>query len=340
MINSFDAKEQHGIHEWKPSDKFHNFGDHLMLLLGEKIFEDNSWKSIQESQNCRFVLLGSFLCDWNLKGILEKGFKPVLVGSGYRGEILSGPLACQATYYGCRGRHTQDALASIGIDVNFIGDPAMLLPTIVPRPLIPSGKIIFMPHINDPARLSYTRSNIGFDEIIQPETKTTLELVRIIKTISTARFVLAGAMHAAIVAHAYGVPFAFFSTESGYVDCPPKWADWLSSISTPIVQPSFFPNITSGTEWYENIRNQLTQNNYMPILDAYANLGKLKKRVIFKAAIRDAIKAYRAISGKTVKAIGLQNPNSSVDINKSYNNRHHDKDNFENDCSKYNKNKI
>ncbi|MCC7275581.1 MAG: hypothetical protein IT561_23125, partial [Alphaproteobacteria bacterium] len=68
----------------------------------------------------------------------------------------------------------------------------------------------------------------GADNAISPLVGTPGALLAAIDAIRASRFVLAGAMHAAIVAMAYGVPFAFFA--DGHLDCPAKWTDLAESI--------------------------------------------------------------------------------------------------------------
>jgi len=57
----------------------------------------------------------------------------------------------------------------------------------------------------------------------------------------------------------------------------------------------------------------------MPILDAYANLGKLRKLIMLKAAILDSINAYENISSKNCRVQDAENSSASrgvVDANK------------------------
>jgi hypothetical protein len=62
-------------------------------------------------------------------------------------------------------------------------------------------------------------------------------------------------MHAAMVANAYGVPFAPFASE--YIDCPIKWFDWFAERGWG--EPIWVSDVTEGREWYRSIRDQ--ENN-------------------------------------------------------------------------------
>ena len=88
MFNSDTA-----IFEWMPDDGGHNFGDFLMQLIGKEIFLPEEWLRLQSDSGCKYVLLGSFICDYTLNLVAELNKHPVIVGCGYRGEVLSPRLA-------------------------------------------------------------------------------------------------------------------------------------------------------------------------------------------------------------------------------------------------------
>jgi polysaccharide pyruvyl transferase WcaK-like protein len=97
-------------------------------------------------------------------------------------------------------------------------------------------------------RNSYQYTQMGA-EVLQPTVAMgdSGSIEAMVREISGADFILAGAMHAAIVAHAYGVPFALFAYS--YVDCPPKWYDWADSVG--IKDVSYVSDIEAGKKWYE-----------------------------------------------------------------------------------------
>ena len=279
------------IHEWQPNARIHNFGDHLILLLGEKIYTKPSWRAVETDKKHAFILLGSCIHDYTISKLISEGLSPVMIGCGYRGEALSSAIVRMGQFFGCRGFNTHNALTNHGIRVSVVGDPAMILPLVLPKRHKQCGAKLFMPHVNDGLRTCYDASDVGCDFIIQPETHNLIDVEELITRISSARFVLAGAMHAAIVAHAYGVPFAFYAKPGGYIDCPPKWDDWLTSISAPFVKAEFFSNAEDGLRWYVENRTAFYRNPYLPILSAYSNIGKIKRYVLIRAMLHDTIKA-------------------------------------------------
>jgi hypothetical protein len=277
------------IFEWIPEEGKHNFGDHLMQLIGERIYTENEWSRIKRDENNKHVFIGSFIQDHNIRKALAECKRVHLVGCGYRGEPVSSEFGNRVSYIGCRGLHTAEKLAESGTVVPPIGDTAMVLPLLVGRGKSAQGETIFMPHINDENRRNYSPEKIGCNVIIQPTTQNTSDLIDLIKKISSSRFVLAGAMHAAIVAHAYGVPFAFYQEQGGYLDCPSKWTDWLSSVSKPVIEPCFVSNVRDGYVWWQSIQSQLFQNQFVPIVSAFSVLGRVRPDVKLNASVLDSI---------------------------------------------------
>lgn len=303
------------LYEWLPSDSEHNFGDHLMHLIGEKVFTANEWIRIKSDSKCKYVLLGSFISKYIIDDVVRTSNHLYLVGCGYRGDSIDLDRPDKVSFIGCRGPFTSNALKNFGFLVDPIGDPAMLLPIIVKRESKISGRSIFVPHINDTNRLKYKCDDVGCDEIIQPTTRNIDDLIRLVKQISSSTFVLAGAMHAAIVAHAYGVPFAFYkSNKDGFIDCPPKWADWLSSISYSNKLINFVDNSFEGYLWWQSVQAQLHYNKLMPIIKAFSKIGQVRSSIKKKASIVDSVGLRSTISLKNRNVL-----EDDVNLNFRYN---------------------
>lgn len=281
-----------GVVEWRPSNSSHNLGDHLAWLLGERIFSASAWSRMLAEQKKRYVLLGSFLCDYNIGYLLDRGYSPVLIGCGYRGEGLSPQKIGKSIIRGCRGLLTKSEFAKIGLRVESIGDPAMILPLLVPR-RDAEGLSILVPHICDEERHLIRASDVGVDEVIQAETNDVDGLLDLVGKISAAKFVFAGAMHAAVIAHAYGVPFAFYARKGGYLDCPVKWEDWLSSVSSGGVGCHFHSNIIHGNVWYRESVRRLKPSKLLPIVVAYSGVGRVRFRVFLGAFLHDLALLFR-----------------------------------------------
>ena len=96
---------------------------------------------------------------------------------------------------------------------------------------------------------------------------------------------MAGAMHAAIIAHAFGVPFAFF--DIGHRDCPVKWQDWGTSVGLPPSQIAFVRDAKSGKEWYESIKKDLKKTRLLPLLRHANRMARVRPQWFYKAWIYD-----------------------------------------------------
>lgn len=235
------------IHEWKLDGVSRNFGDALYeLLLPEQVYDDFG----RDTENLYFPI-GSVICNEIMLASLAQGLKPVFINCGWRGEMLDPELVAESEFIGARGPYTQQELLRHGIEVDVTHDPAYQLPDTVAKGT-PNALAIVVRHIEDQS--DYNQNSIfelKADAIFSPVVETKQDIIEFVQKISGARFVLAGSMHAAIVAHAYGVPFAPMRGEDGYVNCPPKWWDWFAAEG--LGNPVFCENVVEGREWYRSL---------------------------------------------------------------------------------------
>lgn len=252
------------IIKWKSSDGRGNFGDEIGELL--KAFASPAALRTLLAEDTRFFLLGSVINEsWLKESISQVGAEKVFYwGCGFRGERIAPELLNGVNIRGVRGLETQRYLTHQGIQVEAIGDTALLLPLLFDKPTTKSGSI-FIPHILDKKRHSYEAEDLGVDEIIQPDTGSIDEVIDIIRRIAGARFVLAGAMHAGIVACAYDVPFAFYG--SSRRDSPVKYVDFLSIFGRDLY-PEFVTNTREGWAWHRKNARRLRRVSLLRILKA------------------------------------------------------------------------
>lgn len=155
----------------------------------------------------------------------------VLWGCGKRDrEPLDPSVKSHCLFFGVRGPLTRDALELPGDTP--LGDPAFILP-LLREPASPAaGGTLCVPHYNEPVPGEELRKRAGADFLLTPRVADMAHLEALIDRISGASFVLAGSLHAAIVACAYGVPFGFWDT--GFVDVPFKWQDFAASLDVKV----------------------------------------------------------------------------------------------------------
>lgn len=212
---------------WTQPDPLRNFGDALTELFAALLLAPPG-----EDRDV-YYLIGSVLeRAWIRRGLAaarHRGGAVHFWSCGWRGEPVAAELLDQVNVHAVRGPLTRSAL---GLRPDLpIGDAAMLLPLLYrpARTQVRHGCVL-VPHLEDPQRdamLSRPR-DWGADLAVSPAVGGGADILRVVDAIARARFVLCGAMHAAIVALAYGVPFAFF--RDGFLDCPPKWDDLAAAI--------------------------------------------------------------------------------------------------------------
>jgi hypothetical protein len=244
------------LFEWIPDRNYRNFGDSFTEIIASQL-PGTLGHSYKLDDNKVYYLIGSVIDNQHISDAVSSGKTPIFIGCGWRGEALDPVWARRAKFVGVRGPHTQSELKRHGIDVQVSGDSAYDMLKHLEIDILEEklGKLL-IPHIGDNLVFSLNEpSDVGVDEIVLPRVKDITQAFDLISKIANSEFVLAGAMHACIVAHFYGVPFAPFSGD--WNDCPPKWVDWLESIGVPSEKMKFCETYAEGAAWYEDIVSYL-----------------------------------------------------------------------------------
>jgi len=230
---------------WSPLSGQENVGDFLSFYFINRLFTATRVNADV------YRLVGSVITGSRIRRDVESiarksDARIAFWGCGCRDvEAVPPALKAHASFHGVRGPLTRVVL---GLPPDTpLGDPGLLLPLLhVPRTSDRSrNKTIFVPHIRDvlnrPKEALLQGS--GAELLVSPVIDNTLDAVeRFIDDICSADFVIAGSLHAAIIACAYGVPFSYFDT--GYVDQPFKWRDFSASIGTG----TYFPRTRQDAE--------------------------------------------------------------------------------------------
>ena len=255
------------IRFWLENRRIGNLGDALNLSLlrwlGYEPVRTNAVGSVNPGR-CLFAV-GSLISSPHI----SRADKPIDVwGSGWRGEQLEQRQLDQLTIHAVRGPRTAAALGFPDVP---LGDPALLTPRFHPKPISRSaGPAILFPHVSmrqvpDPA-------SVGCDTVISMRVRqrgnwigrslpTPLELV---DRIASAGFVLAGALHAAILAQAYGVPWAAWAGSK--IDCPAKWVDWAEYLGVDRIHVA---DRWDGEHWWHRSGCHGKVRPLEPLLDAF-----------------------------------------------------------------------
>lgn len=236
------------IYEWKLDGVTRNFGD----ALPEVLYPSVMLEELHSDPENMYFLIGSVICNTVIRKTLDAGYNPIFLNCGWRGEELDDELLAHCEFRGARGPHTAAELEKHGIDVEVTGDPAYELPNLYAKGA-PNGLAVVVRHIMDEGEYSEnTIHELKADALFSPVVEDYKDILEFIQTLSGARFVLSGSMHACMVAHAYGVPFA--PLMSDVVDCPPKWFDWFAAAG--LGHPVFVNNVVEGRAWYNTVRKK------------------------------------------------------------------------------------
>ncbi len=232
---------------WLQERSRQNFGDALSRYLAEHLFLQTARRTPEVR------LLGSVLHDWfvpPLEGGSAAGKNSLVAwGGGIREPGgLSEASRDRVQILSVRGPVSASELA-LGSDVP-MGDPGLLLPALYParpRPKF-AGKTICIPHFHDLRSDQELLDICGADLVLRASIENTNEAIEdFIDALVSASFVLSSSLHGAIVAAAYGRPFAFW--DPGFMDLPTKWQDFARSVDMP---GNFVTDVATGRTEYEN----------------------------------------------------------------------------------------
>lgn len=213
---------------WTWLDRQRNFGDALTEL-----FRATLLAPLPDADRGVYFLIGSVLDDaWVRRGLRlgrERGGPVHFWTCGWRGTPVAPDLLDQATVHAVRGPLTRTGL---GLPAGLpIGDAALLLPLLYQPPRTGvRHACLLVPHFEDPQRTAMLArpQDWGADGAVSPAVRGGADILAVIDAVARSRLVLCGAMHAAVVAIAYGVPFVFF--RDGFLNCPPKWDDLAAAM--------------------------------------------------------------------------------------------------------------
>jgi len=222
-----------------------NVGDRLASFITEQLFDlkvVRVFGTLPEKHIGKPVLVGLGSClgyygDWLLH-VWGTGYEPGYIDTAHRMNPGSRALW---NVHAVRGHVTRTILKLP--NETPIGDPGILLPRIYQPSAAPQAKVRYFQHCENPFQPDIS----GIDEFIS----TDVDPFKAIDLIVASDFVFTEAMHIAILAHAYGIPWAWSLNKHtrGIV----KWYDWFSSIGVRgcCFKPS---ELTDACKWYSQVR--------------------------------------------------------------------------------------
>ncbi|SHM67522.1 Glycosyltransferase involved in cell wall bisynthesis [Sphingobium sp. YR657] len=238
---------------WRKDKSLGNFGDALTLVFLDRLFDGDC---LYPSHSVH--LIGSVITPARLEAVRKAGRaagdengRALFWGCGKKdGLPLDQSDARRCIFLGTRGILTRDAL---GLPRSTpLGDPALLLPRFYSpkHDAAVSGKVLWVPHVHYGNPTERDLDGCPAHVVMSPSIPNTADACeRFIDAIISARFVMANAMHAAAVALAYGVPFAFWPGDG--INVPFKWRDLISPLGMEL---DFHRTYASGHAAYERMR--------------------------------------------------------------------------------------
>jgi succinoglycan biosynthesis protein ExoV len=190
-----------------------NFGDKLNPLIWNALIPD----VLDDDDDTVLVGIGT-LINSNAPKLQRK----IVMGAG-AGYMSPAQIDDTWVFYCVRGPLTAQTL---GLDQRLaITDPALLLTQVVTGPVTPAGDVCFMPH--------HTSTNYADWGALCAKAGITYldpaaDMHEVLTKIRGARLVIAEAMHGAIVADAFRVPWVPVQCYDHILDF--KWQDWCKSM--------------------------------------------------------------------------------------------------------------
>lgn len=199
-----------------------NVGDDLNAVLWPRVFGSQFF----DDQSDRIFLgIGSIFDDG--PEIIETS-NSVVFGSGLRNKRRVPKDLGRFDIKFVRGPLSKSVLKTS--DVKYISDPAILSPLYIkPEPVSKKYTLGYVPYFKAPEELSCAVASAIGARIISP----TLSPQEFINEISSCEKILSEAMHGAILADSYRIPWAGCRLMSGLIEGRTslfKWKDWMESL--------------------------------------------------------------------------------------------------------------
>jgi hypothetical protein len=248
---------------WKEAPT-RNFGDYLSDILAKEFMLHPR----VEADIYRFVgsVIDSNFIQYDLRSTIGSQSGHIAFWCcGMRTNVPLDPkVQSRCSFFGVRGPLTRDLLKLPQNTV--LGDPGLLAPLFHTPSKVPQyeNRTVCVPHYLDIKPDAELLKISGADFILNPVIGATEEDLRhLLNIIATASFVLTASLHAAIIACAYGRPFAFW--DNGHLDVPFKWQDFAESAS---LECKFVTNVAEGRKIYnDDIAPRLRIPPLSPILE-------------------------------------------------------------------------
>ena len=150
-------------------------------------------------------------------------------------------------------------------DATPTGDPALLLPLLFPLSRQSDAGVISIPHFHTRSAFSASvLASAGASRLVDIAVSRPDFLSRI-QSLVDAEFVLTGSLHGAIIAQAYGRPWALCLPPGVRHDKPGKWEDWFAWLG---LEPASCRDYEEGRRWWRAHGSRGTVKDLRPMMRA------------------------------------------------------------------------
>lgn len=210
--------------------------------------------------------------------------KSIVWGSGFMNhdETFAG-----GKIYAVRGKLTNDKLIKMGFTgCNVFGDPALLLPLLVPSAPKSNCNVAIIPHWSE-----FDFFQKAYGEQYRIIDIRTADVEGFIEELTSCEYILSSSLHGIIIAHAYGIPALWI--KHGYIHTDGfKFYDYFSSVDIP-----FYDGV-------ENWEIYLSENRWMRLFEEYKqysvprkDIGEIQRDLLRTAPFELAGEFQYVISG-------------------------------------------
>jgi hypothetical protein len=277
---------------WGESRPVVNLGDALVPLLldalGLRPVECLASDDDVINPGRCLLVIGSLL---TREDVARIGYPLDVWGCGWKGADSAPDPGPSLRLFAVRG---PDTAAGLHLPADTpLGDPALLTPQLLPVPRQPHGRSIVMPHFSRLTLMTAAERRLATscDDAISPLVRMPRNAARSLLTspralmrrarrwrrgfapfgvygalarVAGARFVLTGSLHGAILAQAFGVPWACYY--DGYLDAPAKWQDWGAYLGVDIEAVA---TLADGERWWHRTGHRGRVRDLAPLLRAF-----------------------------------------------------------------------